>query len=110
MLKYDFKDHIVAHKNKEDLYRSQIFRWRKLKEKAIEYKGGECIKCGYNQHPAALVFHHVNVETKEHSWTTLRLHPWDYIKAELDKCDLLCANCHQIVHSVSKYDPTPTPP
>lgn len=90
--------------NKTDLYKNQIFRWRKIKQRAIEYKGGCCISCGYDKHPAALQFHHTDAETKEVNWTKLRLRSWDKIILELDKCILLCANCHAITHSTSKYD------
>lgn len=95
---------ILSYTNKEDLYKAQIFRWRRIKEKAIEYKGGCCQSCGYDIHPAALQFHHDRPSEKEVNWTKLRLRSWDKVVLELDKCILLCANCHAIVHSKSKYD------
>lgn len=94
----------MSYKNKQDMYKNQIFRWRKIKETAIQYKGGCCKQCGYNTHFAALQFHHIDPSTKDVSWNKLRLRSWDKIKIELDKCQILCANCHSIVHSTSKYD------
>jgi hypothetical protein len=94
----------MTYKNKEDLYKNQINRWRGIKKKAIAYKGGCCVKCGYSAHYAPLQFHHRDPEHKEVSWTKLRLRSWDKIVVELDKCDLVCSNCHFIIHSVSKYD------
>lgn len=94
----------MTYTNKEDLYKNQIFRWRKIKIKAVEYKGGKCIVCGYSDNPAALQFHHTDPSNKETSWTKLRLRSWDKIMHELDKCILLCANCHSIEHSKSKYE------
>ena len=94
----------MPYTNKQDLYKSQIMRWRRIKEKAIEYKRGKCTICGYNAHPAALDFHHTNPQEKEVTWDKLRLRSWDKIIIELDKCVLLCANCHRIEHSKSKYD------
>jgi len=94
----------MPYSNKQDLYKHQIFRWRKIKEKAISYKGGKCAHCGYCNHPAAFQFHHVDPKQKDVSWVKLRLRSWDKIIFELDKCVLLCANCHSIVHSISKYD------
>ena len=39
-------------------------RRKKLKIKAIEYKGGKCNVCGYNKNVNALEFHHINPKTK----------------------------------------------
>ena len=94
----------MPYADKVDLYKSQIMRWRRIKVKAIEYKGGACCFCGYKGHPAALQFHHEDPLQKDVAWNKLRLRSWDKITYELDKCVLLCANCHAVVHSVSKYD------
>lgn len=90
--------------DKEKLYKYQITRWRRIKEKAIQYKGGCCVQCGYSTHPAALQFHHIDSTQKDVDWSKLRLRSWNRIIEELDKCIILCANCHSIVHSKSKYD------
>lgn len=74
-------------------------RWYERKLRAIKLLGGKCIDCGYNKHPAALQFHHLNPEEKEFNWTKMRLKRWDKIEKELQKCILLCANCHSIRHS-----------
>ena len=42
-------------------------RRRALKQKAIEYKGGKCVCCGYNQHAGVLDFHHLNPQEKDFS-------------------------------------------
>jgi hypothetical protein len=76
-----------------------VSRWIKIKHEAIRYKGGSCLTCGYSEHYAALQFHHREPENKDVVWNKLRLRSWDKIVKELDKCDLLCANCHSIVHS-----------
>lgn len=73
-------------------------RWRRLKSWAVAYKGGKCKLCGYNRCVAALEFHHRNPSEKEASWTKLRKLSIASIKAELDKCDLLCACCHREEH------------
>lgn len=73
-------------------------RWRIRKLEAIKYKGGGCSVCGYNSYYGALQFHHRNPKDKEVTWTKLRLRSWDKVLHELDKCDLLCANCHAEVH------------
>ena len=70
----------------------------KLKQRALEYKGGVCMMCGYNRCKDALSFHHKDPKTKlfnVSSWKNLN---WLKIKEELDKCDLLCLNCHAEEH------------
>lgn len=88
----------MPYKNKQELYANQIQRWIKIKKKAIAYKGGACEFCGYSKHYGALEFHHKNPEEKDVTWTKLRLRSWDRIVVELDKCTLLCANCHREEH------------
>lgn len=77
-------------------YWAKQYKIRKLK--AIEYKGGKCIKCGYSECIAALEFHHRDPTEKEVQWNQLRKRSWCKIIKELDKCDLLCANCHREEH------------
>ena len=75
-----------------------INRWKERKKKAVEYKGGKCSSCGYNKYPDVLEFHHRDAETKEFDWKKLRQMSWDKVTKELDKCDMLCANCHRERH------------
>ena len=37
---------------------------KRLKARAIAYKGGKCMLCGYNTRNSALEFHHLNKATK----------------------------------------------
>lgn len=77
-------------------------RWINRKLKAISYKGGKCIDCNLqlqNSHYAVFEFHHLDPSLKDHDWGKLRLTSWAKITQELDKCVLLCANCHRIRHS-----------
>jgi len=78
--------------------------YRKRKNDAVLYKGGKCIRCGYNKSNAALDFHHVDRTQKDKNWINLRNKPLEQLKNELDKCELLCKNCHAVVdkESVSK--------
>lgn len=75
-----------------------VKRQKILKDKAVQYKGGKCIKCGYNKCNGSLTFHHINPHEKEFSIANCSLTSFDKIKNELDKCILLCYNCHMEIH------------
>jgi hypothetical protein len=78
-----------------------ITRWRQRKKDAIIYKGSSCIDCNlsFPQTPYSVFdFHHLDPSEKDVDWTKLRLRSWSSIMSELDKCVLLCANCHRIRH------------
>ena len=61
---------------------------------------GKCSMCGYDKNYAALEFHHRNPENKVFNLDSRNLSNtnWDSILKELDKCDLLCSNCHAETH------------
>lgn len=63
----------------------------------MAYKGGKCAICGYNRCLLALEFHHLDPLEKDFSISS-RMTSWKAIVKELDKCVLLCANCHREVH------------
>ena len=73
-----------------------VSRWRrKVKRRLIERAGGACQLCGYDRHPSALHFHHVDPSTK--SFLISRngaTRSFAEAVAEADKCVLLCGNCH----------------
>ena len=71
---------------------------RKSKEKAIAYKGGKCQSCGYNRCNAALDFHHINSMTKSFNISGRSI-SFDKLRVELDKCVMVCANCHREIHA-----------
>ena len=74
-------------------------RRKKLKEMAIEYKGGKCSKCGYNKCVNALEFHHIDPSKKDFGiGNNGHTRSWNKTKIELDKCIIVCANCHREIH------------
>lgn len=74
-------------------------RRKALKLLALEYKGGKCEVCGYNRCKRALEFHHRDPSQKDFAIGSDGLtRSFERIKAELDKCVLLCANCHREEH------------
>jgi len=76
-----------------------VARWIDKKKRAVVYKGSYCTHCGKDYPYPAMHFHHRDPLTKDCNWVQLRLRSWSKITEELDKCDLLCANCHAIHHS-----------
>ena len=75
-------------------------RRKKLRQLAIEYKGSRCQVCGYDKCPEAMEFHHTDSSKKDfgisHKGYT---RSWKKVELELDKCVMLCANCHREVHA-----------
>jgi hypothetical protein len=78
---------------------------RQLKLKAVEYKGGKCTMCGYAKCVAALEFHHLDPTQKDFSISnTGSIRSFDKMKLELDKCVLVCSNCHREEHDKLRKD------
>jgi len=75
-----------------------IERNRILKKKAIEYLGGKCKRCDFVGHFSCYDFHHLVPKTKEMNWGQMRKKSWNNLLRELNKCILLCGNCHKIIH------------
>jgi hypothetical protein len=75
-------------------------RRKKVKRLLVEYKGGKCERCSYDRCVEALDFHHRDPNEKDFSISkdghTLAL---EKLKQEVDKCDLVCANCHREIHA-----------
>jgi hypothetical protein len=59
-----------------------------------------CQRCGFDN-PVALQFHHLDPSLKDLSVSEAISHGWskERIGKEIEKCEVLCANCHAIEHS-----------
>ena len=76
-----------------------VEKQRGFKLLCIEYKGGVCEGCGYSKCAGALEFHHRDPNEKDFTLSGIKKTKLnDEIRNELDKCDLLCANCHREAH------------
>lgn len=70
-------------------------RRHKIKLMAVAHLGGKCQKCGYCTYIGALDFHHKDPEHKDFSiGQNGYTRAWDTVKKEIEKCLLLCKNCH----------------
>ena len=90
-------------KNKEYVLSKQREDKRLRKLWAIEYLGGKCNSCKQEFHPAVYEFHHTDPNTKENDPSKMLQLSLVRLQAELDKCVLLCANCHRLHHHGDRY-------
>jgi len=77
----------------------------------IEWKQNHPCKCGEN-HVACLSFHHLDAGLKEDAVYKLAKSPvsLDRLQAEIDKCIVVCENCHKKIHAKEwKKDAVPVP-
>lgn len=89
--------------NKEYIKTKQREDKRARKLKAIEYLGGICNLCKQAYHPAVFEFHHKDPSTKDRDPSKMLQLSWERLTQELDKCLLLCANCHRLTHHEENY-------
>lgn len=86
-------------RRKKQVAKSVIKKRRKIKQFAIEYKGGKCKICGYDRCVAAMHFHHLDSSKKNFNISQYGYsRSWEKVRPEIDKCILVCANCHSEIH------------
>lgn len=89
--------------------RNSVDDRQKSKRIYLNYKENSCEECGYNNCQASLTFHHIDPSIKEIQFSNLneRIDSMydlnENIKKELDKCVLLCYNCHREKHTDLKF-------
>lgn len=92
-----FAKHYAANK---DFWRAKHYEKSSRAAKFVQdYKASHPCPCGQD-HPAALVFHHRDPSTKLFEIATMvnKRHGLKKIEAEIEKCNVMCANCHAILH------------
>lgn len=76
---------------------------------ATDLLGGKCYFCGYKRCIMALEFHHIDESKKKfgisHKGFT---RSWEKLKREVQKCILVCANCHREIHAGLRQPPLET--
>ena len=98
---------LYTWKNSEKRYRCKrcihdaVHRRRyTIKAQAVEYKAGQREICGYDKCIDALEFHHLNPEEKDFGIGCKGYtRSWEKVKNELDKCIMICSNCHREIHA-----------
>jgi len=92
--KNDYEQYKDLYKTRMKLYKRQQIQWYR------EYKTTlKCSKCG-ESHPSTLDFHHKNPNEKEFNISNELYNGYDVekIKKEIEKCIVLCSNCHRKLH------------
>jgi hypothetical protein len=86
----------VYHKQKVDAYNKSLIT--KMRKFVIELRSKGCSLCS-EQDPCCIDLHHMN--DKDFSISTAINHSrvgWPKLIKEINKCVLLCSNCHRKVH------------
>jgi hypothetical protein len=104
------------YKDNREAMTAQQKQWREDNKEAIavrrkakldarnleifEYKGGACAHCSSREldYLGMYEYHHVDPTTKMYSVGTIITGPMDRVYTEVDKCLLLCPNCHRKEH------------
>lgn len=79
-----------------------IKRQQALKRQCVLYKGGKCQRCGYSRYVGALEFHHIDPKQKDFILSHARNTTFEKVKPEIDKCMLVCSNCHRELHAIER--------
>ena len=97
-------------KNREKLLAKQREKNRRFAENRRKWVSDlkrtlKCERCG-EDHPATLTFHHRDSSEKDFEignsvWMGVSL---ERLKAEIEKCEVLCANCHAKEHFAQIFE------
>lgn len=87
----------VSCRRKSPTEKARVKSYQKARKdfvNEIKIKKG-CSVCGYNAHPAALDFNHTQGDKKFNISQDSKV-AMQKLLAEIDKCEILCANCHRV--------------
>ena len=85
-----------SSRNSKEKRKELTIRWRKkIHDWINEYKlSNGCCVCGYNKYAEVLDFHH----NSEKEFDIGRCRKLERTKKEVEKCIVLCSNCHKELH------------
>lgn len=72
-------------------------RRKKNRNRAIDHLGSKCSNCKLKDKDV-LTFHHISKDSKYDNLSSLWHRKWSIIEKEINKCKILCANCHMKLH------------
>ena len=80
-------------------YKADLISKRQgVRDRIFNYIGDKCVKCGNNDR-RVLCFHHVDPNQKKFEISAKLSMDFSLLTIELNKCIVLCENCHSIVHA-----------
>ena len=100
----------MAGKDKEKVKASKLKKALERRDYLNSYKLSKgCAICGFNSHPQALSFDHIDPSLKRSDYSSKNLSRWslEEVNAEIAKCRVLCANCHMIETYNNKHHTLP---
>jgi len=96
------REYYKEHKDEQlasgrERYRKKRIQWNEF------LTTQKCVHCGMSD-PECLDFHHLDAKQKDNSVSAMLTHSWKRILAEIEKCIVLCANCHRKEHARLKRE------
>jgi len=91
---------LISKRKSDEEVNPKTRKRREIKKKIIEFFGGSCEDCGYNECVEALDCHHINPKKKKFGIAALlrQTTHWPTILKEVKKCRLICCRCHKENH------------
>lgn len=77
------------------------------KKMFVRFRGNKCFRCKIKhtgKNTPIFDFHHINAKTKDADWSKMRQWSIDRIRPEINKCMLLCSNCHRMLHNRNSHE------
>lgn len=74
-------------------------RAQENRRKLLDYFGGKCLNCGYDNYSSALATHHLDPDVKDEHFRGCYGWAWERLKKEIQSCIMLCKNCHSAIHN-----------
>ena len=91
----------IHHDERTERHRAaQRKRRNERKELFVRYKGNKCYDCGNTYPLCCYDFHHLDERQKLFEIAPGLDRALGVLYEEVDKCVLLCSNCHRIRHSI----------
>lgn len=82
--------------NKDQYLQRNREKRERLREWVSEYKARPCADCGVQYPPYVMDFDHLDPTTKKDVvGRIIMMGSWKQLLAEVEKCDVVCANCHR---------------